>query len=69
MVESDLPFLQSEEDPTYRIKYLHAYLKRFHKNFKDENKFKIASQALASAQQQIKVENLVVDESHQYLNS
>ncbi|WP_414566177.1 MULTISPECIES: DUF6875 domain-containing protein [unclassified Anabaena] len=60
MVESDLPFLQNVEDPLYRIKYLQAYLKRFHQNFKDKNRIQTASQALELAQQQITGDNVLM---------
>jgi hypothetical protein len=65
MVESDLVFLQNVEDPFYRIRYLQAYLKQFDQKFKDKNKFKIACQVLAAAQQQIETGNLVIYESNQ----
>jgi len=53
MVESDLPFLDSENDPHLRIKYLEAYLRRFSQGRKDETKLINAQQALALAKQQI----------------
>ncbi|MBW4560437.1 MAG: hypothetical protein KME32_04620 [Mojavia pulchra JT2-VF2] len=59
MVESDLPFLQSADDPSLRVKYLEAYLKRFDKEFKNENNFINANQALALAKKQLKQKQLV----------
>jgi len=59
MVESDLPFLLSANDPYQRVRYLEAYLKHFHQKFKDENKFQAASQALALAKKQISTEDLL----------
>lgn len=58
MVESDLPFLDSANDPHLRIKYLEAYLRRFSHSVKDENKLINAHQALALAKQQLEQENL-----------
>jgi hypothetical protein len=49
MVESDLPFLINAEDLDCRVRYLEAYLKRFKNQFKNENNFSKASQALALA--------------------
>lgn len=56
MVESDLPFLQSVDDPSLRIRYLEAYLKHFGQQFKDEGNFKNAHQALALAKKQLEPE-------------
>lgn len=53
MVESDLPFLQSANDPYIRIRYLEAYLKHFANQFKDAANFHNAQQSLALARQEL----------------
>ncbi|MFN6567374.1 DUF6875 domain-containing protein [Dendronalium sp. ChiSLP03b] len=61
MVESDLPFLQSQDDEPYlRIRYLEAYLKHFAHKIVDKTKLNNAYQALALAQEQLKEENLII---------
>lgn len=50
MVEADLPFLQSLDDPHLRIRYLEAYLKRFGHKLQDEPKIRDAYQTLALSQ-------------------
>ncbi|NDJ23809.1 hypothetical protein GS682_19615 [Nostoc sp. B(2019)] len=59
MVESDLPFLISPDDPYLRIRYLEAYLKHFAHQLIDKTKLNDAYQALALAKEQLKEENLV----------
>lgn len=61
MVESDLPFLQSPNDPPHiRIKYLEAYLKQFAEQIIDKTKLDSAYQALALAKEQLKQENVLL---------
>ncbi|BAZ48120.1 hypothetical protein JMG10_40880 [Nostoc ellipsosporum NOK] len=61
MVESDLPFLQSPNDPPHiRIKYLEAYIKLFADQIIDKTKLDTAYQALALAKEQLKQENAVL---------
>ncbi|MBD6616962.1 hypothetical protein FNW02_14265 [Komarekiella sp. 'clone 1'] len=59
MVESDLPFLLSPDNPYLRIRYLEAYLKNFAHKLTDKAKLNDAYQALALAKEQLKEENLV----------
>ena len=61
MVESDLPFMQSSNDPPQvRINYLEAYLKHFADQIIDKTKLDTAYQALALAKEQLQEENAVL---------
>jgi hypothetical protein len=60
MVESDLPFLQSVDDPGLRVRYLAAYLKHFGNQFKDEENLKTAQQILALARKQLEPEKILL---------
>jgi hypothetical protein len=54
MVESDLPFLLGADDLHCRVRYLEAYLKRFKNQFRNEQNFSKASEALALAKASLK---------------
>jgi hypothetical protein len=58
MTEADLIFMQNTDDPHLQIRYLEAYLKYYGQKIKDENKLKMAYQALASAREQVQQEKL-----------
>jgi hypothetical protein len=63
MVEADLPFLQSPDDPHLRIRYLEAYLKRFGYKLQDEPKIRDVYQTLALAKAEING-NIPLTENH-----
>lgn len=57
MVESDLPFLETADNPHLRIKYLEAYLRLFANDFKDANKLNRAAEILVLTKKQLLAEN------------
>lgn len=59
MVESDLPFLQSADNPSLRIKYLEAYLNNFGERFKETANFQNAQQALVLARKQLEEQQIL----------